>query len=39
MLLEMEVEELKQKIQVLEEGQQTILAVLESIQKMNSSLL
>ena len=39
MLLEMEVEELKQKIQVLEEGQQTILAVLESIQKMNSFLL
>ena len=32
-------EELKQKIQVLEEGQQTILAAQESIQKVNSSLL
>ena len=35
----MEVEELKQKIQVLEEGQQTILAAQESIRKVNSSLL
>lgn len=39
LLLEMEVEELKQKIQVLEEGQQTILAAQESIRKVNSSLL
>ena len=39
LFLEMEVEELKQKIQVLEEGQQTILAAQESIRKVNSSLL